>query len=74
MPNQQRFLRETEAHNEHDLEAFLRWGLGLMVDLVDAEVLTEARALKVAATIQCANPTHIAAGLIVQFRDRLRER
>jgi hypothetical protein len=35
LPNQQRFLRETEARNEHDLEAFLRWGLGLMVDLVD---------------------------------------
>ncbi|HEX7423495.1 MAG TPA: hypothetical protein VF311_06365 [Terriglobales bacterium] len=52
----------------------LRWGLGLMVDLVHAEVLTEARALEIAAAIQRANPTHITAGLIDRFRARLRER
>lgn len=52
----------------------LRWGLGLMVDLVHAEVLTEARALKIAAAIQRANPTHITVGLIDRFRARLRER
>jgi hypothetical protein len=45
-----------------------------MVDLVHAEVFTEARALKIAAAIQCANPTHITAGLIDRFRTRLRER
>jgi predicted nucleic acid-binding protein len=52
----------------------LRWGLGLMIDLVHTEVLTEARALKIAATIQRANPTHITAGLIDRFRARMRER
>lgn len=51
----------------------LRWGLGLMVDLVHAGVLAEARALKVAAAIQRANPTHITAALIHRFRARLRE-
>ncbi len=52
----------------------LRWGLGLMVDLVHAEVLIEARALDIAATIQRANPTHITAALIDRFRARLKER
>jgi hypothetical protein len=52
----------------------LRWGLGLMVDLVYAEVLTESRALKIAAAIQRANPTHITSGLIDRFRARLKER
>jgi hypothetical protein len=52
----------------------LRWGLGLMVDLVHARVLTEARALTVAAAIQAANPTHITADLLDWFRARLRGR
>ncbi len=45
-----------------------------MVDLVHAEVLIEARALDIAATIQRANPTHITAALIDRFRARLKER
>jgi len=52
----------------------LRWGLGLMIDLVHAGVLTEARALKVAETIQLSNPTHITARLIDRFRTRLKKR
>ncbi len=52
----------------------LRWGLGLMVDLVHAQVLTEARALKVATAIQAANPTHITADLLDRLRARLKER
>ena len=52
----------------------LRWGLGLMVDLVHAAVLTEARAIKVATAIQAANPTHITADLLARFRTRLKER
>jgi hypothetical protein len=52
----------------------LRWGLGLMVDLVQAGVLSEARALKVAAAIQASNPTHITDDLIDRFRARLKER
>ena len=51
----------------------LRWGLGLMVDLVHAGVLTEARALKVAVAIQRVNPTHITDDLISRFRTRLRQ-
>jgi hypothetical protein len=45
-----------------------------MVDLVQAGVLTEARALKVAAAIQASNPTHITDDLIGRFRTRLRQR
>jgi hypothetical protein len=52
----------------------LRWDLNLVVDLVHAEVLTEARALKIGATIQRTNPTHITAGLIDRSRARLRKR
>ena len=50
----------------------LRWGLGLMIDLVHAGVLTEARALKVATMIRTANPTHITADLLDRFRTRLK--
>lgn len=52
----------------------LRWGLGLMIDLVHAGVLTEARALTVATKIQAANPAHITADLLDRFRVRLKER
>jgi hypothetical protein len=52
----------------------LRCCLGLMVDLTQADVLTEARALKVAAAIQGANPTHITDDLIGRFRAGLRQR
>lgn len=52
----------------------LRWGLGLMVDLVHAQVITEPRAIKVATAIRAANPTHITADLFERFRTRLRER
>lgn len=52
----------------------LRWDLGLMVDLVHAEVLAEARARRIAAAIQRANPTHITADLMDRFRARLKER
>ena len=52
----------------------LRWGLGLMTDLVRTRALTEARALRVATAIQRSNPTHITAGLIDRFRARLKER
>ncbi len=52
----------------------LRWGLGLMVDLVHAGVLSEARALKVARAIRAANPTHITAALLDRFRARLKQR
>ena len=51
----------------------LRWGLTLMIDLVFAGVLTEARAIEVAAMIQGANPTHITPNLINRFHARLRE-
>jgi rRNA-processing protein FCF1 len=51
----------------------LRWGFGLMVDLVRAGVLTEAQALKVASAIQRSNPTHIPANLIDRFHDWLKE-
>jgi hypothetical protein len=50
----------------------LRWGLGLMVDLVHRGVLTEARALKVATTIRAKNPTHITADLLDRFRSSLK--
>lgn len=52
----------------------LRWGLGLMVDLVHARVLSETQALKVAAAIRAANPTHITADLLDRFRARLKRR
>jgi len=50
----------------------LRWGLGLMVDLVHAGVLAETRALTVAAKMQAVNPTHITADLLGRFRARLK--
>ena len=52
----------------------LRWGLGLMIDLVDARAMSGARAIRVAVAIQRANPTHITNDLINRFRGRLRER
>ena len=52
----------------------LRWGLGLMIDLVDARAMSGARAIRVAVAIQRANQTHITNDLINRFRGRLRER
>lgn len=50
----------------------VRRGLGLMIDLVHAGVLSEGRALRVAQMIRKANPMHITETLLEEFRSRLR--
>ncbi len=44
-----------------------RFGLGLMVDLVAAGVLTKRRALAVARQIQASNPLHINERVLARF-------
>ena len=48
-----------------------RFGLGLMVDLVSAGVLTQRRALAIARQIQASNPLHINERVITRFRAAL---
>ena len=48
-----------------------RFGLGLMVDLVEAGVLTRRRAVAVARRIQASNPLHINDRVLNRFLDIL---
>ena len=48
-----------------------RYGLGLMVDLVAARVLTRRRAMSVAGRIQLSNPLHINDRVLTRFEDAL---
>ena len=48
-----------------------RFGLGLMVDLVEAGVLTRRRAITVARRIQASNPLHINDRVLNRFLDIL---
>ena len=47
------------------------YGLGLMVDLVAAGVLTRRQAMSVAGRIQVANPFHINKRVLTRFVDAL---
>ena len=47
------------------------FGLGLMIDLVDAGVLTRRRAMAVARRIQASNPSHVNDRVIQRFVSRL---
>ena len=51
-----------------------RFGLGLMVDLVAASVLTRRRAVAVARRMQVSNPLHINAHVLARFQDALDKR
>lgn len=51
-----------------------RFGLGLMVDLVAAGVLTQRRAMAVARRVQVSNPLHINARVLTRFQDALDKR
>ena len=53
----------------HGIKA--RYGLGLMVDLVTAGVLTRRRALAVARRMQVSNPLHINERVLTRFEDAL---
>ena len=44
-----------------------RFGLGLMVDLVEAGALTRRRAVAVARRIRVSNPLHITEGVLDRF-------
>ncbi len=48
-----------------------RFGLGLMVDLVAAGVLTQRRVLAIARQIQASNPLYINERVITRFRAAL---
>ena len=48
-----------------------RYGLGLMVDLVTAGVLTRQHALRVARKIQASNPHHINESVLARFQAAL---
>ena len=48
-----------------------RFGLGLMVDLVDARALTRRRAIAVARRIQVSNPLHINDRVLARFLNAL---
>ncbi len=50
-----------------------RFGLGLMVDLVAAGVLTQRRAASVARQIQASNPLHINERVLARFMAALEE-
>jgi len=50
-----------------------RFGLGLMVDLVGAGVLTVARAVAVARQIHTSNPLHINDRVLARFMAALEE-
>jgi rRNA-processing protein FCF1 len=50
-----------------------RFGLGLMVDLVAAGVLTRRRAVSVAQQIQASNPLHINERVVARFITALEE-
>ena len=56
----------------HSVET--RFGLGLMVDLVAAGVLTRRRAVSVARRMQIANPLHINDRVLTRFLDALDNR
>ena len=56
----------------HDVET--RFGLGLMVDLVAAGVLTRRRAATVARRMQVSNPLHINDRVLARFLDALDNR
>ena len=49
----------------HDVET--RFGLGLMVDLVEARALTRRRAVAVARRIRVSNPLHITDRVLDRF-------
>ena len=51
-----------------------RFGLGLMVDLVAASVLTRRRAVTVARRMQASNPLHINDRVLTRFLDALDNR
>jgi predicted nucleic acid-binding protein len=51
-----------------------RFGLGLMVDLVAADVLTRRRAMAIARQIQASNPLHINERVLARFEDALTAR
>ena len=48
-----------------------RFGLGLMVDLVEAGVLTRRHAVAVAQRIQVSNPLHITDRVLDRLLDAL---
>ena len=50
-----------------------RYGLGLMVDLVTAGVLTRRRAMAVARQMQVSNPFHINDRVLTRFEDALNQ-
>lgn len=60
-------LRRLCGH--HGVET--RYGLGLMVDLVSAGVLTRRRAMSVARWMQTANPFHINDRVLTRFVNAL---
>lgn len=49
-----------------------RWGLELLVDLVEAKRLTRGRAIHIAAEIHSNNRLHITAAILARFEQRLR--
>ena len=53
----------------HDVET--RFGLGLMVDLVEAGALTRRRAVAVARRIRASNPLHITDRVLDRFLNAL---
>ena len=52
----------------------VRYGLGLMVDLVAAGVLTRRRAVAVARRMHAANPLHVNDGVLDRFNKALEDR
>jgi hypothetical protein len=49
-----------------------RWGLQLLVDLVEAKQLDVPAALGIATEIQANNPYHINSAILAKFEQRLR--
>lgn len=49
-----------------------RWGLELLVDLVEAEHLTRTSAIKIANEIHTNNRLHITGKILAKFEQRLR--
>ncbi|VAW70958.1 hypothetical protein MNBD_GAMMA09-39 [hydrothermal vent metagenome] len=49
----------------------VKWGLKLMIELVEKELLEKETALNVAQIIQTSNPKHITAEIIEEFRIKI---
>lgn len=47
------------------------WGLQLMLQLVQAGGMTETEAVVVAEAVHAANPTHITAAIVIEFRNKM---